>query len=139
MDYKEKIDNNAENSPRLHRLQRIKYLYRFFLLKIDKNVAKQEVIDNFQIIFKNEIEINSMLNLIDNIDELVEKIIKQLKGDWSWERINPIKKAILINGAYEILMLEIPRAITTNEAMEIARIYIPGEDIKFINGCLDNL
>ena len=75
-------------------------------------------------------------NINENIKAIEEKISKNLKDNWSIERISKIDKALLILAIYEIQYKEIPFKVVINEVVELAKKY--GEDTSpsFINGVL---
>lgn len=66
------------------------------------------------------------------------KVVKQfLKGSWSWERIAPLERAILIYGAFELVVKD--KALVINELITITKGFIPGDSYKFINAILENI
>lgn len=76
-------------------------------------------------------------NLIDHKKKIDNEIEKKLKG-WTLNRLSKIDLAILRLGTYEILFEEeIPKNVSINEAVELAKKYSEEESKKFINGILD--
>ena len=56
------------------------------------------------------------------------------------QRVDPVDRAILRLATYELKMSDdIPRAVTINEAIEIAKKFGTNESARFINGVLDAL
>lgn len=57
---------------------------------------------------------------------------------WSLERMDPISRAVLRIGAYELLLAaDAPPAVVMNEAIDIAKEYGTEEAGKFVNGVLN--
>ena len=68
-----------------------------------------------------------------------KKIAENLKG-WTLERLSKIDLAILRLACYEIIFLEdIPKNVSINEGIELAKKYSDDESRKFINGLLDSI
>ena len=68
--------------------------------------------------------------------ELDGYIEKYAKG-WKFSRIDRVAAAVMRTAMYEILyMPDIPDKAAINEAVEIAKNYLDGEVVKFINGIL---
>lgn len=73
---------------------------------------------------------------LDPIDGLIERFAEH----WSLKRIALVEKNILRLGIYELLFREdIPKKVTLNEAIEIAKLYGSEDSGKFINGILDRI
>ncbi len=73
-----------------------------------------------------------MLNLTE-----INTIIKEHTDNWSLERINHIDRNILRIAIFEILYREdIPRSVSINEAIELAKKYGTENSFIFVNGIL---
>ncbi|TPR54353.1 transcription antitermination factor NusB [Metamycoplasma neophronis] len=80
-------------------------------------------------------EVN-VLNLIEQKYDLLVNIAKKfIDPDWEWNRINPLTRAIIIYGEYELLVND-PKVVI-NEMVNISKIFSPNNDYKFINKVLD--
>ncbi len=77
--------------------------------------------------------------IITNKEIIEEKIIKNLKKDWSISRISKIDLAILKIAIYEIEYNELPFKVAINEAVELAKKYSESQSPAFINGILANI
>ena len=75
----------------------------------------------------------------ENIRDIEEKISKNLKDNWSIDRISKIDKALLILAIYEIQYKEIPFKVVINEVVELAKKYGEDTSASFINGVLANI
>ncbi|MCF8009733.1 MAG: transcription antitermination factor NusB [Clostridiales bacterium] len=68
----------------------------------------------------------------------IDDIISLYSRDWSINRLAYVDKNILRLAVYEILYeKEIPRSVSINEAVELAKTFGGNESPKFINGILD--
>ena len=69
-------------------------------------------------------------------DEIKNIIVDNLNSEWSYERINPIDKSVLIVGISEIRLNNLtPKKSILTEYIEFG--YQLGSDSKFINKVLD--
>ncbi|WP_338982850.1 transcription antitermination factor NusB [Spiroplasma endosymbiont of Othius punctulatus] len=115
----------------------IQIIYRFFLLSKTSSESIQEVLDGFQVEL-DETESKNLIYLLENIQAYAEKIEPLLGDKWTWERISPLHKAILICGAHEILEIKNVKAIVIDASLDISRKYAPSIDPKFLNPILDS-
>ena len=74
--------------------------------------------------------------LEDNKDIINELISKNLKQDWSIERISKVNLSILKIAIYEIKYMKIPFKVAINEAVELAKKYGDEASPNFVNGIL---
>ncbi|MDD1371447.1 transcription antitermination factor NusB [Metamycoplasma hyosynoviae] len=112
------------------RVKIINFIYKYELLgeKLNANELFEE-----EELLKNEIVI---LSQIEGKYELFKKLIVSItKDEWEWERLQPLVRAILIYGIYEMFITE--NKVVINEMINIAKIYIPGSEYKLINKVLD--
>ena len=73
-----------------------------------------------------------------SISELDEKLTPCL--DRSIESVDPVERAILRLGAYELInRLEVPYRVVINEAVELAKVFGAEQGHKYVNGVLDKL
>jgi len=80
--------------------------------------------------------VQGILKHKDSTDERLSEIVE----NYSPSRVAPVDRAILRMGTYEILHCDdIPRAVSINEAIEIAKKFGSTESARFINGILDAL
>ena len=69
-------------------------------------------------------------------DEINNLIKKNLKADWTLERISKVDFSILKLAIYEIKYKELPYKVAINEALEISKKYGEETSKNFINGIL---
>lgn len=104
------------------------YKYELFDQKVDsKQIFEDDNLDDNAIKIIEQIEAK--------YDSLKKIIIAALSADWEWERLQPLVRAILLYGTYE-LFLNNPK-IVINEMINITKIYIPGTVYKLVNKVLD--
>ncbi|WP_374847013.1 transcription antitermination factor NusB [Metamycoplasma salivarium] len=104
------------------------YKYELFDQKVDsKQIFEDDNLDDNAIKIIEQIE--------TKYDSLKKIIIAALSADWEWERLQPLVRAILLYGTYE-LFLNNPK-IVINEMINITKIYIPGTVYKLVNKVLD--
>lgn len=78
-------------------------------------------------------KVNNIIDLIDDIDRLIEKI----SDGWRIERIGKAELAILRLAIYEMKYDEdVPFKVAINEAVELSKIYCGDEAKSFINALL---
>ena len=72
---------------------------------------------------------------IENIDGVIGT-----HADRPVERLDPLEKAILRTGVYEILFeIDVPHSVVVNEAIEIAKLFCSDGGYKYVNGVLDKV
>jgi N utilization substance protein B len=73
---------------------------------------------------------------LKEIDTIITKTLRK----WSLARLGGVERNILRVAIYELIFLNnIPKAVTINEAIEIAKKYGGDDSGKFINGILDKV
>ena len=115
-----------------------------YQVEIQKEVS-EEVIDLF--LENNNITSNEAIEYIkDTIlgidrekDAILNLISKNIKSDWSIERISKINLALLKIAIYEIIYKELPYKVAINEAVELAKKYGEETSKTFINGVLASI
>ena len=118
-----------------------KFLYE---LEVQHENLEEHValfIENNEITDEKAIEyIKEIVNGVEkNKEEIVNLISKNLKKDWSIERISKVNLAILKLAIYEIKYMELPYKVGINEAVELAKKYGDDSAKQFINGVLASI
>lgn len=114
------------------RVKIITYIYQFELF--DEKVNVNEIFNNNDL---NNFEVQT-LTIIQNKYVLFKNlIIKALNSAWIWERLQPLIRAILLYGLYELFINE-PKVVI-NEMVNITKIYTIGDEYKLVNKVLDTL
>lgn len=116
-----------------------------FKLIFSLQIQKDDVDEQFENFIKsNEIEEKETLKYIEDIfygiksndTSIVKTISKNLKENWSIERLSKVDLAILKLSIYEIMYMKLPFKVAINEAVEIAKEYGDDNSPAFINGVL---
>ena len=77
--------------------------------------------------------------VLSNLSE-IDKVINNYTNNWSLERITNIDRNILRMAIYEILYLKnIPKSVSINEAVELAKKYGTKSSFSFVNGVLGKI
>jgi len=83
------------------------------------------------------------LVLVRGVEEHITEIdmtIKKYTDNWSLERITNIDRNILRIAIYEILLLDdIPKSVSINEAVELSKEYGTKSSFSFVNGVLGKI
>ena len=113
-------------------------------IEIQKDVSEEHT-DLF--LENNEITDNDAISYIkkaikeitERKDELEELISKNLKKDWTLDRISKTNIALLKLAIYEIKYAEVPFKVAINEAVDLAKKYSEETSSAFINGVLASI
>jgi N utilization substance protein B len=76
------------------------------------------------------------------VEEVVplDEAIAQISEHWRLDRMDAVDRNLLRLAAYEILHCpDVPRTVSINEAIEIAKRFSGPQAVAFINGILDQL
>lgn len=77
---------------------------------------------------------------VDQYQEELDSLIKELSTNWALERMARVDVSILRLGAFELLHRpETPVSVIINEAVEIGKRYGTKETPAFVNGILDKI
>lgn len=79
--------------------------------------------------------LDSILLSREKIDEWLAAVVE----NFAPERIDPVDRAILRLGTYEIMNSEVPPKVAINEAIELAKRFGTTDSRRFVNGVLDKI
>lgn len=71
--------------------------------------------------------------------EQIDKTLAAVVENFAPERIDPVDRAILRLGTYEILHTTTPSKVAMNEAIELAKRFGTTDSRRFVNGVLDRI
>lgn len=78
--------------------------------------------------------------VVANEAALDMKISEYLSKEWRFDRLDPVLRAILRAGTFELLhMPKTPFKVVLNEYVEVAKAFTSEEEARFINGLMDRL
>ncbi len=114
-----------------------------FEKEFNNEYSLEEIIDaanDADLFCADEFAISLAQNTINEIDKLDETISLNLKGGWKINRISRVALAILRLAVCEMYYFDdIPVSVSINEAVELAKVYAPEEDVSFVNGLLSSV
>lgn len=83
---------------------------------------------------------NALVRGFGSEAERVDETIRKVSQHWRLERMARVDRNILRIGTYEILaMPDVPRRVTINEAVELAKRFGNESSAGFVNGVLDKI
>lgn len=114
-------------------------------IEVQKEEEKEEEIKLF--IENNQITDNVLIEYLtdvvngikDNSKEINDLIIKNLKDNWSLNRISKINLSLIKIAIYEMLYAKLPYKVAINEVVELAKKYADDSAPIFINGILASI
>lgn len=125
---------------RLSREMTLKVLFQIDLANANMEEALKYAFENNK--FSEEIKEFVLLlvkGVVSNLSE-IDKIIINYAKNWSLERITNIDRNILRVAIYEILYLDnVPKNVSINEAVELAKKYGTKSSFSFVNGVLGKI
>lgn len=87
-------------------------------------------------VFKEQIKIMSIIE--KNYSKIKQIISKYVREDWTWSRMNPIIRSVLLCAIVELKKLDL--GIVTNEYVEITKDFLPNlDDYKFVNKIIQEI
>lgn len=116
-----------------------------FKLVYEIEVQKEASEDQLEIfISNNEITDKSVIEYLEDVKSGIEKntdeinglIVRNLKDNWSLNRISKINLSLIKLAIYEMLYKELPYKVAINEVVELAKKYADESAPVFINGIL---
>ncbi|MGL5591840.1 MAG: transcription antitermination factor NusB [Metamycoplasmataceae bacterium] len=124
--------NDNYTKRRVKRMKNVEIIYGYELFNEKINVDK---------IFSKENIDDDQLKIISSIQKNHDAFVKTAKlfldDDWTWVRIPPLTKAIILCASAELWIID--KKIVINEYIEITKDYIPDDTYKFINKILDKI
>ncbi len=82
---------------------------------------------------------DELVDLILSKKEQIDETLAAVVENFSPERIDPVDRAILRLGTYELLHAATPPKVAMNEAIELAKRFGTTDSRRFVNGVLDKI
>ena len=79
--------------------------------------------------------VDALLSHKPAIDAMLAAVVE----NFAPERIDPVDRAVLRLGTYELLHTATPAKVVINEAIELARCFGTTDSHRFVNGVLDRI
>ena len=76
---------------------------------------------------------------VDEHQAEIDELITRYAEDWTVARMPPIDRTLLRLGVLELLYLDVPAAVTINEAVDLAKQYSTADSGRFVNGILGRI
>jgi len=125
---------------RLSREMALKVLFQIDLVSTNIEEALKYTFEDGE--FSDEVKEFSLIlvnGVLSNLSK-IDKSISNYTNNWSLERITNIDRNILRIAIYEILYLNnIPKSVSINEAVELAKKYGTKSSFSFVNGVLGKI
>ena len=125
---------------RLSREMALKALFQIDLVNTNTEETLKYTFENGE--FSDEVKEFTLIlvkGVMSNLPE-IDKAINTYANNWSLERITNIDRNILRMAIYEILHLKnIPKSVSINEAVELAKKYGTKSSYSFVNGVLGKI
>lgn len=125
---------------RLSRELALQVLFQIDLVNANMEKSLKYIFENDK--FPEEVKEFTLIIVKGVISNLIEidKAIKNYADNWSLERITNIDRSILRIAIYEILHVkDIPKSVSINEAVELAKKYGTKSSFSFVNGVLGKI
>lgn len=119
-----------------------------FKLIYEREIQKEVGEENLSIFFENnKIEDETakeylkdiLFGVSKNEEKINELISKNLKENWSIDRVSKINVSLLKLAIYEMIYCKLPYKIAINEVIELAKKYSDEQASSFINGILASI
>lgn len=116
-----------------------------FLYRVD--ISKEDPADALEAFWREhrltkpikEFTAQLISGTLKNLAQIDNTLAKQARN-WQLKRMAVIDRNILRMASFELLFLEdIPRKVSINEAVELAKKYGDVDSSKFVNGILDKI
>ncbi|MEA2088131.1 MAG: transcription antitermination factor NusB [Candidatus Caldatribacteriota bacterium] len=125
---------------RLSREMALKVLFQIDLVSTNMEEVLKYTFENG--LFPDEVKEFALIlvkGVTVNLSE-IDRAINNYTNNWSLERITNIDRNILRIAIYEILYLKnIPKSVSINEAVELAKKYGTKSSSSFVNGVLGKI
>ena len=116
-----------------------KLIYGLEMQKDEENLEQVEIfVENNEITDEKVKEYlkDIQKGLIENSEEINSLIEKNLKENWSLDRVSKINLSLIKIAIYEMLYKDVPYKVAINEVVELAKKYSDDSAPVFINGIL---
>lgn len=130
---------------RISREMALKVLFQVDLVHCNVEEAISYTLQTEDIIHQNDPDtmisftIELVKGVLSNLAE-VDTLIKKHASHWSLERMANIDRNILRVAIYEMIFIEsIPKSVSINEAVELAKKYSTESSFGFVNGVLGRI
>ncbi len=115
-------------------------LYQMDVAGVDADRAIALFWPNLGTPSEGEVFANQLVRGYGSVQAEIDERIRAVSKHWRIERMSRVDRNIIRLGAYELLHVpEVPRRVTLNEAVELAKRFGNEESPAFVNGVLDRI
>ena len=102
--------------------------------EIDRQFLEEQDVSKFDIPYFRDL-LHGVPSHLGTLDKVLAPLL-----DRSLESVDPVERAILRLGAYELMYHpEVPYRVVINEAVELAKVFGATDGHKYVNGVLDRM
>lgn len=113
---------------------REKAIQALYQIDINKDITLDHISESLEDL--NDYSKNLIEGVLEHLNEIDQAISDKLEK-WSFNRIATVEKTVLRIAVYEMLYVEdVPKEVSINEAVELAKRFNEDQSGKFINGVL---
>lgn len=121
------------------RTAREKAMQILFQLEVN-DIDPAQAIENFIGSTEGSDFFTKLIEGVIEYNKEIEEIISSNLENWTIDRVASVEKVILRIATYEITYLEdIPKSVSINEAVELAKKFGDEKSGKFVNGVLSKI
>lgn len=131
--------NNRDSNSSLVQWEKRVILFKYIYSQLLKNepiaVAKQKFFDYFGSIDANFVMV--LEYFLDNKEFIIKELSKNLQPNWTFDRLNFVDQAILIEAYSEYKTLNVDKAVIIDQAIISCKKYSDPDNYEYINAILD--
>ncbi len=117
----------------------VQAIYQWQMAGHDVSEVEKQILDSED---SKSFEVDYFKDLLHGVPANLDELDAELKDcvDRSIESVDPVERAILRLGAYEMSRHpEVPYRVVINEAVELAKVFGAEQGHRYVNGVLDKL
>ncbi|NND83070.1 MAG: transcription antitermination factor NusB [Gammaproteobacteria bacterium] len=121
------------------RMAAVQALYQWDLTKQDADEIEPSFVQIHDMQNIDRKYLREIMREVPKLEQQLEQAITPFIGR-SFAQLDPVEKAILRIGAYELQhRADVPTKVVLNEMIELAKVFGSDHSYKFINGVMDKL
>ncbi|GAA5414731.1 transcription antitermination factor NusB [Ureaplasma ceti] len=118
------------------RVKTFKFIYSCLIKDDDAQVAKAEAFNKYE--FDSE-QLSLIEYFLDNKQEIINKLEHEMPSKWTFDRLNYVDQAILLDACAETKTWLTDKAIIIDQSVITAKKYSDKDSYKFINAILEKV
>ncbi|WP_349407737.1 transcription antitermination factor NusB [Pseudalkalibacillus sp. SCS-8] len=122
---------------RIAREKALQSLFQIDVSGLDRDEAIGHVLEEGE--ERDSFLVQLVEGTLDHLEE-IDALIKKHLENWSFDRIGNVDRAVLRIAVFEMIhMEEIPKNVTFNEAIDLAKTFGGDESGRFVNAVLSKI